>query len=362
MSEEKNLQCVLIMAGGTGGHIFPGLALAHYFKKQNIDVQWLGTTKGMESKLIPENNIPFHSITIQGLRGKGFLPLLLAPFKIIKAIYQAKRIMNQVKPNVVIGFGGFASGPGGVAAWMSRHPLIIHEQNAKAGLTNIILSRLAKRVLEGFPDTFLSQPKVVPTGNPIREEIENNLPPNARLQNSSKLKLLVLGGSLGAKALNEVVPKALALLPENERPDVWHQTGEKHYTDTKNLYDQFHIPADLFPFIHDMARSYSWADMVLCRAGALTVTELCTVGVGAILVPYPYAVDDHQTANANYMVKNGAAICIQQSQLTENDLAQLIKQFAQSPDQRLTMANAAYQLRKVNVVNKIFEICKEICR
>lgn len=359
----KQLKRVLIMAGGTGGHVFPGLAVAGYLREQGVEVHWLGTSRGLEARVVPEANIPLHLITITGLRGKGIKPLLTAPFKITKAVLQAMRIMRKVNPDVVIGMGGFVSGPGGIASWLTRRPLIIHEQNAKAGFTNKMLARFAKRVLSGFPTAFSPAPNVMDIGNPVRAEIANLPSPDKRFDGSKpSFHLLVLGGSLGAQALNDVVPRALSHLSPHERPEIMHQTGEKHFDIAKNAYESAKVQAELKPFIRDMAQAYQWADMVICRAGALTVAELCTVGLGAIFVPFPHAVDDHQTANASFMVNHEAALCIQQRELTEDRLADIVRQYSQSPEKRLHMAQAAYQLRKVNVAEKIFEICEEVCR
>jgi UDP-N-acetylglucosamine--N-acetylmuramyl-(pentapeptide) pyrophosphoryl-undecaprenol N-acetylglucosamine transferase len=359
----SELKCVLIMAGGTGGHVFPGLAVAKLLREKGVEVHWLGTEQGLESRLVPEANLPLHLITISGLRGKGLKPLLTAPFKIVKAISQSIRIMKQIHPDVVIGMGGFVSGPGGIASWLLRRPLIIHEQNAKAGLTNKMLAYLAKRVLEGFPGTFKARAKVVDVGNPVRAEIAALLAPDKRLLPShSPLRLLVLGGSLGARALNDILPGALATLDAADRPSVLHQTGDKHFETTKDAYASKGVEADLKPFIKEMAQAYSWADVVLCRAGALTVAELCAVGLGAIFVPFPYAVDDHQTANADFMVKHGAGQCIQQTELTESRLADIVRDLTRQPEKRLAMAQAAYQLRNVKVTEKIVDICREVCR
>lgn len=356
-SETKTLQRVLIMAGGTGGHVFPGLAVANYLREQGVDVHWLGTSQGLEARVVPEASLPLHQITIGGLRGKGLKPLLKAPFMLSKAIKQALRIMKEVNPDIVIGMGGFVSGPGGIASWLAGKPLVIHEQNAKAGLTNKMLAYVAKKVLAGFPTAFKPTPKVMCVGNPVRNEIENLPAPSERLQPAhTPLRLLVLGGSLGAQALNDIVPKALAKLPKNEHPDVLHQTGDKHFDVAKKAYESMGIAATVTPFVKDMAHVYSWADVVVCRAGALTVAELCVVGLGAIFVPFPYAVDDHQTANADYMVKHDAALCIQQAELTDSQLADIVKDFTQSPQKRLAMAQAAYELRNVHVVKKIFAI------
>jgi UDP-N-acetylglucosamine--N-acetylmuramyl-(pentapeptide) pyrophosphoryl-undecaprenol N-acetylglucosamine transferase len=361
MMETKQLKRVLIMAGGTGGHVFPGLAVAKYLSANGVDVHWLGTKQGLESRLVPAENIPLHLIAINGLRGKGIKTLLLAPFKVSLAIKQSLCVIRKVKPDVVIGMGGFVSGPGGMASWLSHCPLIIHEQNAKAGLTNKMLARFSKRILEGFPNVFNQPSKVFAVGNPVRNEIAY-LPPPAERKLDTSFRLLVLGGSLGAQGLNEAVPRALALLKPEERPEVWHQTGEKHFEATKKIYESMGIRVKLTPFITDMAEAYTFATMVLCRAGASTVAELCAAGLGAVLVPYPYAVDDHQTANADFMVKNGAALCVQQSELTGDKLADILRQFSQSPDQRLKMAEAAWQLRKINVAERIYDILCDVVR
>jgi UDP-N-acetylglucosamine--N-acetylmuramyl-(pentapeptide) pyrophosphoryl-undecaprenol N-acetylglucosamine transferase len=362
MNPEKQLKRVLIMAGGTGGHVFPGLALAHYLREKGIDVHWLGTKQGLESRLIPEANIPLHFITVNGLRGKGLKTLLTAPFKVSKAVNQSIRLMKEINPDVVIGMGGFVSGPGGVASWLTKRPLIIHEQNAKAGFTNKLLAHFSRRILEGFPHAFAPQPKVMSVGNPVRPEIANLPSPKERLHPIRlPFRLLVLGGSLGAQALNEIVPRAVSQLSLDERPLILHQTGDKHLETTGKLYESMGVNANLQPFIKDMANAYAWADMVLCRAGALTVAELCMVGLGAIFVPFPFAVDDHQTANAQFMVKHHAALCVQQSELTEARLASIVREMTSSPEKRLEMAKAAYELRKVSVVERIFEVCKEVC-
>jgi UDP-N-acetylglucosamine--N-acetylmuramyl-(pentapeptide) pyrophosphoryl-undecaprenol N-acetylglucosamine transferase len=355
------LKKVLIMAGGTGGHVFPGLAVAKQLHNQGVEVHWLGTQKGMESRLVPQAGFPIHFISIGGLRGKKMKDILLAPFRLVLAITQALRIIHRLKPDVVLGMGGFASGPGGVAAWVLRRSLVIHEQNAKAGLTNKWLAHLAVKVLEGFPDTFSYRKKIITTGNPIRTEIAVLPSPESRFQGRhDRLRLLVVGGSLGAAAFNELVPNVLARLPQGERPAVYHQTGEKQWDKTREMYETCGVAANVVPFIADMSEAYAWADIVLCRAGALTIAELCAAGLGAILVPYPYAVDDHQTANANYMVKHDAAMLIQQTALTEEALLNLIKQLSASPETRMKMAQAAHQLRRVDATTKVLKVCEEI--
>jgi UDP-N-acetylglucosamine--N-acetylmuramyl-(pentapeptide) pyrophosphoryl-undecaprenol N-acetylglucosamine transferase len=359
----KKLQRVLIMAGGTGGHVFPGIALANYLRLQGVDVHWLGTNQGLEARVVPEAGIPLHAVTIKGVRGKGIKTLLLAPFKITASILQSLKLIKSIQPDVVVGMGGYVSGPGGIAAWLSRRPLIIHEQNAIAGYTNKLLGKFAYKVLTGFPGAFKASTHVMTIGNPVREAIEHLPPPIERFKSSTSrpLHLLVLGGSLGAQALNSVIPEVLALLSQDEKPEVLHQTGEKHFEETKKLYESSNLRVDIKPFIEDMAAAYAWADMVICRAGALTVAELCSAGLGAVFVPFPFAVDDHQTANAFYMVKQQAAYCIQQSELTAERLTAIVREFALAPEKRLAMANAAYALRQPNVVEKIYNVCKESC-
>ncbi len=347
------------MAGGTGGHIFPGLAVAKRLMDEGIDVHWLGTQKGLEAKLIPDAGIPIHFITIQGIRGKGMKDIFLAPFRLLVAIFQASRIIRQLKPDILLGMGGFVSGPGGIASWIFRRPLLIHEQNAKPGTTNKWLAKVAKKVLEGFPDTFRDRQNVVAVGNPVRCEIADMPSPNRA--NKEPRTLLVLGGSQGAMAINQLLPKTLALLPESIRPDVYHQTGEKYYKDTLAAYQQAGVSAKIVPFIHDMHEAYGWADIVLCRSGASTIAELCAAGLGAILVPFPYAIDDHQTANANFMAKQDAALLIQQSDLTTEKLVDILQTFIQSKENCQRMAEAAYALRKTDAADKILLICKEVC-
>ncbi len=353
------LQKMLIMAGGTGGHVFPGLAVATQLREQGVEVHWLGTQKGLEARLIPQADIPLHFITISGLRGKGLKDVFLMPFRLIKAITQAIFVIKKLRPNVILGLGGFVSGPGGIASWILRRPLVIHEQNAKAGMTNQWLAKVATKVLEGFPNTFLPQMHAIATGNPVRDAIAKMPPPQAHFQErSGPLRLLVVGGSLGATVINQFMPRALGKMSLGERPSVYHQTGEKHFQATLEAYQSEGIKAQIVPFIEDMASAYAWADLVLCRAGALTIAELCAAGRGSILIPYPHAVDDHQTANANYLIVNKAAIVVQQKDLTEDVLISILKQQA-SVGHCLAMATAAYSLRKVDATTNVLMVCKE---
>jgi len=352
---------VLIMAGGTGGHIFPGLAIAKQLGEQGIEVNWLGTRQGPEAQWVPDAGIPIHFISISGFRGKGLKDQLLTPWRIMMALLQSSRIIWRLKPDVVIGMGGFVSGPGGIACWLLGTKLVIHEQNAKPGSTNKWLAKIANKILEAFPNTFIHRRNVYTVGNPVRAEILRVPPPAQRFNHLEQVKhLLVLGGSLGAQAINVLLPKALAQLPEAIRPSVLHQTGEKHLADTRKAYENAGIKAEIVPFIVEMDKAYAWADVVLCRAGALTIAELCAVGLGAILVPFPYAIDDHQTANARFMADKQAAMMVQQAALTEDNLAKMLEKIGGSGEQCIAMAEAAYALRQVDATEKIITVCKEI--
>ncbi|MCD6038733.1 MAG: murG [Gammaproteobacteria bacterium] len=353
---------VLIMAGGTGGHVFPGLAVAKELHAQGVIVHWLGTRKGLEAQWVPKLGIPLHFITIRGFRGKRLKNKFFSSFLIGIALVQSMKIIWQFRPNVVIGMGGFVSGPGGIASWLLGKKLVIHEQNAKPGSTNTWLAKIAYKVLEAFPNTFIkNRHKVHTVGNPVRDEIVNTPPPDKRFSPQKKAKkLLILGGSLGAQAINELLPKALARLPATKRFSVWHQSGEKHLANTLKAYENAGLEAQVVPFINEMDKAYAWADVVLCRAGALTISELCTVGLGAILVPFPNAIDDHQTANANFMAEKSAAWLVQQAVLSVDKLASLLEDLWDS-EQYKAMAQAAYTLRKVDATEKIVTLCKEIC-
>lgn len=341
---------VLIMAGGTGGHIFPALAIAQALKTQNIHVEWLGTSNSMESRLVPQAEIPIHFINIKGLRGKSKLSLLFAPFKIVWAIVQAIKVIRRVQPQVVIGMGGFASGPGGIAAWLMGKNMLIHEQNAVAGMTNKILSRFATQTLQAFPNTF---PQAKTVGNPVRETIValHQTP----VQIHTPLNILVFGGSLGAKALNELLPQALQQI-DNIDIAVKHQTGEKQLIEVQTAYESATFPVEISAFIHDMAEVYAWADLVICRAGALTVTELAHAGVASILIPFPHAVDDHQTENAKFLSEQQAAILIQQRDVNVEKLTQLLQHLLSQPQQLQQMGQAARQQANINTTQDIVNI------
>jgi len=353
---------IMIMAGGTGGHVFPALAVAKELQQDGFDVVWLGTHKGLEAEVIPKNNIPIEWITIGGLRGKGIMTLLSAPFKLTVACWQARRAMAKWRPVLVLGMGGFVTGPGGFVAWLRRVPLLIHEQNAIAGLTNRLLSRFAVRVLQAFPNTFPGR-KIIDTGNPVRREIAAITEPKQRFAGrSGPTRLLVLGGSLGARALNETLPQALPMFADGGRPEVWHQTGKKMLDETNRAYQTAGVQAKVVPFIHDMAEALAWADLVVCRAGALTLSELTAAGVGAILVPFPYAVDDHQTANAKHLAQAGAAVIFQQRDMTAKGLFEKLRELMQSRRQLLAMASAARSLAAPQATQTVVRYCKEFAR
>jgi UDP-N-acetylglucosamine--N-acetylmuramyl-(pentapeptide) pyrophosphoryl-undecaprenol N-acetylglucosamine transferase len=349
---------ILIMAGGTGGHVYPALAVAHALQQQSRDIVWLGTERGLEARVVPDAGIPIEWIAIGGLRGKGVLTLLLAPFRLCIALLQSLRVMWKHRPAAVLGMGGFVSGPGGVAAWLTRRPLIIHEQNAIAGMTNRLLARLARVVLQAFPGSFNSASDAETVGNPVRVDIAAIEAPDARLTGrDGRLRLLVVGGSLGALALNRAVPAALALLSDDIRPVVRHQAGERTIEEARSAYAEHGVEADISPFIEDMASAYAWADLVICRAGALTVAELSAAGLPAIFIPFPAAVDDHQTANARPMVDAGAAEIIQQSQLTGESLARLLSRWLKSRDALLERARKARSLAIPDSLQRIARHC-----
>lgn len=324
---------VMIMAGGTGGHVYPALAVANWLREHHHEVVWLGTRGGIEARVVPAAGYPIEWIDVAGLRGKSIGTWLTAPVRLARALVAAWLAVRRRKPQVVLGMGGFVTGPGGVAAWLSRIPLLVHEQNAIPGLSNRLLGYLAEQVYEAFPGSFKPARQAQLLGNPVRDDIEALAPPAERLAaRTSPPRLLVLGGSLGAQTLNTVVPAALARMPANERPAVRHQSGARGLEQTEAAYAAHAVEVVLTPFIEDMAQAYAWADLVLCRAGALTIAEVTATGVGAILVPYPYAVDDHQAHNGRAMVDAGAALMIRDDALESQSLAKLLGElFADRP-------------------------------
>ncbi|MGB5600781.1 MAG: undecaprenyldiphospho-muramoylpentapeptide beta-N-acetylglucosaminyltransferase [Thiothrix litoralis] len=350
---------IMITAGGTGGHVYPGLAVARALIAQGIPVVWMGTRKGLEARVIPEAGIDMAWLEVNGLRGKGWQTLLMAPVNLIRALWQSLQIMRKHKPAAILGMGGFVAGPGGLVAALLGTPVVIHEQNAVAGLTNKLLSRVSRRVLEGFPGTFASSQKVMATGNPVRLDIASLPAPRERLadRDDEPVHVLVVGGSLGAQALNQRVPQALAQLDSTLRPVVRHQAGVKNIDEARSQYAEAGVDAEVMPFIEDMAEAYGWADLVICRAGALTIAELAAAGVAAVLVPYPYAVDDHQTANGKFLADHGAALLIQQQDLTAEKLAGVLKDLCTDRVSLRQMSEASRALAKPHATAQVAAIC-----
>lgn len=349
---------VLIMAGGTGGHVFPALACAREFQARGYTVHWLGTPRGIENELVPAAGLKLHLINVTGLRGKGRLSLLKAPFMLIKALLQARKIVGELKPVCVVGFGGYVTGPGGLAAKLAGVPLIIHEQNAVAGTANRSLASFAARVCEAFPQTFAASAKRRTTGNPVRAELFFETPRQTLI--GRRPRLLVLGGSLGAEPLNKLLPEALAQVPADIRPEVFHQAGKHHDEVTAERYRAAGVEAQVAPFIKDMAQAYGWADLVVCRAGALTVSELAAAGLPSLLVPLPHAIDDHQSRNADYLACEGAAFVMPQATTGAAEMAARLKEVLMQPEQLNRMAVTARQLAKPDATNTVVDICLEV--
>lgn len=349
---------VMILAGGTGGHIFPGLAVARVLRARGVPVTWLGAVGQMETRLVPQHDLPIDTLDIAGLRGKGKLALLGAPWRLLRAIRQAGFILRDRNPRAVIAFGGYASGPGGLAARLHGLPLLVHEQNRAPGMTNRCLSRFAQRVLTGFPGSFAAREEAV--GNPVRAEIAAISPPEQRFAGrSGPLRVLVVGGSQGARALNTGVPQSIAALGAAYPVSVRHQSGEKMHAEAVEAYAKAGVEAEITPFIADMADAFAWADVVVCRSGASTLAELCAVGVGSVLVPFPAAVDDHQTRNAEYLVERDAAVLLKQGDALVSGITSLLRELSENPARRMQMAKAARALAKVDAAERIADIILE---
>lgn len=347
---------ILIMAGGTGGHIYPGLAVADTLKAQGWNIVWLGAPNSMEAELVPKHGYPVAWVNFSGVRGKGALRLLTLPFTLLRALWQSADAIFRHRPDVVLGMGGYITMPGGLMAAFLRRPLVIHEQNSIAGLSNKLLAKLSTRVLSGFPDVLKGTQWC---GNPVRADIAALPAPQQRFAGrSGKLNVLVVGGSLGAQALNEALPKALALLGESERPQVLHQTGKKNFEAVQKLYAEAGVSADIRAFLDDMADQYAKADVVICRAGALTIAELAAAGVASVLVPFPFAVDDHQTHNARFLSEQGAAVLMPQKELNAEQLAQLLRGLDR--DRLLAMAQAARALAKPDATQQVAQVCASL--
>ena len=349
-------KCALVMAGGTGGHIFPGLAVAEALREAGWRVHWLGAPNSMESQLVPPRGFTFEAVSFGGVRGKGLKTLLVLPLKLLRAFWQSWQVVRRVKPDVVLGLGGYITFPGGMMATLYGKPVVLHEQNSVAGLANKVLAHVADRVLCTFPKVL---PKAQWVGNPMRDGFLNQAPPEARFAHrSGPLRVVVVGGSLGAQALNSGVRQALALMPLDQRPQVLHQGGVKHLQTLQDNYAQAAVDAELVPFIDDTASAFAQADLVICRAGASTVSELAAVGVAALLVPFPHAVDDHQTVNAQFLVSQAAGWMMPQSELTPEHLAAFLSRLDRA--QLLHAAKQAYAVRKTTAAADVMQACAEL--
>jgi len=354
---------ILIMAGGTGGHVMPALAVAKALIQKNYKVHWLGTQKGLEAKLVPQNDIPISYISISGLRGKGWQSLLLAPFKIIRAIFQSYKIIKAIQPRAVLSMGGYVAGPGGIAAFLTRTPILIHEQNAISGLTNRLLAPFAKIIMTAFPNVFPKRfdNKIHQTGNPILDSFICLPTPSERFsKREGNLRLLVIGGSLGALGINTLVPKTISMIPKDWRPEIIHQTGLEHFDRVEKMYQTLGLQAKLEPFINNMAKAYDWADVVISRAGALTIAEIAAAGVTSILIPFPQAVDDHQTKNAEYLSQEEAAFLLPQKDLTPEILSKHLMALIQNSNLRLKMATSCRKLAQLNATQNVVGHCLEV--
>jgi UDP-N-acetylglucosamine--N-acetylmuramyl-(pentapeptide) pyrophosphoryl-undecaprenol N-acetylglucosamine transferase len=346
----------LIMAGGTGGHIFPGLAVAEALRARGWQVQWLGAPDSMESRLVPPRGFTLNTIDFAGVRGKGMLTLALLPLRLLKAFWQSIQVIRRVKPHVLVGLGGYISFPAGMMAVLMGKPLILHEQNSVAGMANKVLASVADKVFTAFPDVFAKAEWV---GNPLREEFLLQVDPDVRFVGRVKpLNLLVIGGSLGAKALNEIVPQAIALLPLELRPKIVHQSGEKQIDALRANYAAAGVEATLTPFIDNTAKAFAHADLIVCRAGASTVTEIAAVGAAALFVPFPSAVDDHQTKNAQFLSNQDAAQLVQQKDLNPQWLADMIKNLELSD--LLSTARKAKKMQKLDATEAVVSACESL--
>lgn len=350
--------CALIMAGGTGGHIFPGLAVAEALRERGWRVHWLGAPGSMESRLVPPRGFALETIDFGGVRGKGVKTLVLLPLRLLRAFWQALQVVRRVKPDVLVGLGGYITFPGGMMGTLLGKPLVLHEQNSVAGMANKVLTGIADRVFTAFPNVFKKAEWV---GNPLRAEFLRQPAPADRFAGrSGPLRLLVVGGSLGAKALNDTVPQALALIASNQRPQVIHQSGEKQIDALRANYAAAGVLAELTPFIDDTAQAFADADLIVCRAGASTVTEIAAVGAAALFVPFPHAVDDHQTTNARFLADADGAWVMQQTELTPQMLAQKLQSLQR--EQLLAKAEKAKQMEKTNAVAAVVSACEQLAK
>lgn len=365
MTMPREGMTVLIMAAGTGGHVFPALSIARKLRKHNVRTEWMGTHQGMENQLLEGTGIKIHAVSAKGLKGKGVVRLLFAPFMLVQALIQSIRVLSSVNPDCVLGMGGFVSGPGGLAAKITGRKLVIHEQNAVPGFTNKLLSKIANLVFEAFPNTFPDSDKVLYTGNPLRSEIAELAEKPRQYEKSSRsLRILVLGGSQGALAINEVVPELIADWPEQNRPHVLHQSGERTLEETQVLYKDRGLSSvegvEVVPFISNMADAYGWADLVICRSGASTISEIAAVGLPSILIPYPHHSDQQQKHNANWLVSAGAAFLLEQKDLTLATLRSLLLDLHTDRSKLQKMSDAARSISICDADELIVSRCMEL--
>ena len=348
--------CALIMAGGTGGHIFPGLAVAESLREAGWRVHWLGVPGNMESQWVPQRGFAFEPVEFGGVRGKGIVSLALLPMRLLKAFWQSIQVVRRVKPDVVVGLGGYITFPGGMMSVLLGKPLVLHEQNSVAGMANRVLAEVADCIFTAFPNVLK---KAVWVGNPLRQDFLNKPSPVERFAaRTGPLKLWVVGGSLGAQALNEIVPKALALMPAHKRPVVVHQSGAKQIDALRSNYEKAGVQAELTPFIEDTAHAFAQADLIICRSGASTVTEIAAVGAAAIYVPFPFAVDDHQTTNAQFLVAEGGGWLMPQADLTPQALADKLESITR--EELLACAEKAWALKKTQATREVVAACEAL--
>ena len=354
---------LLVVAAGTGGHVYPALAVAERLRSMGVDVSWLGTAVGIESRLVPAAGFPFHVSKVAGLRGQGLARWLAAPLLLLRSALRSIAVLAQVRPHVVLGMGGYGAGPGGLMARLLGVPLVIHEQNAVPSLTSRILARFATRVLEAFPASFAARRRAIHTGNPVREALARSSVSQTRLaRRGGRLRVLVVGGSQGARALNEVVPRALAIDSLGARVRVWHQCGPAHVEATRDGYGAHGLDAEVTGYIEDMGVAYAWTDVAVCRAGAMTIAELAAVGVASILVPFPYATDDHQHKNARYLADRGAAILVTQDSLDARSLAAALESLHENRDRVESMSRAAYDAAVRDATQRVAAQCLAVAR
>jgi UDP-N-acetylglucosamine--N-acetylmuramyl-(pentapeptide) pyrophosphoryl-undecaprenol N-acetylglucosamine transferase len=355
------MSTLMIMAGGTGGHVYPALAVAQTLRSDGVDIFWLGTREGIEARVVPENKIDVEWISISGIKGRGLFALLTAPFKIVYAMYQTAVIIYRRRPEAALGMGGFVSGPGGLTARLLMVPLLIHESNAVVGLTNKWLAKIANEVMVGFPDVLKNSRHYHYVGNPVRQSIAALPAPEQRLkEHTGKLHLLVVGGSLGALVLNETVPAALTTMDTAIRPVVRHQAGRGKLEATAEIYQELGVEVSCSEFIEDMAAAYEWADLVICRAGAMTVAEIAAAGVAAIFVPYPYAIYDHQTLNARFLADKNAALVIPQERFSDENLAAVLVELANDRPVLMGLSRRARKNAKTDATRRVAELCNEV--